>query len=148
MEVWLSPALGFNYPEHVVQTPGDGDQLISYVSYQDVAAFAAASVDNPAAENKVLEIGGPDAISPAQVIKEFESISGQPFTVNHIPVAALKQQAEEATDPLQKAFASLMLFYAKGDAIDMKQLLEKIPVRLHSIKDYARSVLKKEAEPA
>src|SRR6187402_664094 len=29
MEVWLSPALGFNYPEYAAQIPGDGNQLIS-----------------------------------------------------------------------------------------------------------------------
>ena len=74
MEVWLSPALGFNYNEHTAQIPGDGTNPISYVSYKDVAAFAAASVDNPVAENEVLEIGGAEPLVPAQVIKEFENI--------------------------------------------------------------------------
>ena len=144
MEVWLSPALGFNYPDHTAQIPGDGNQPISFVSYKDVASFAAHSVYNPVVENMILEIGGPEAMSPAQVIKEFEKISDHPFTVNYIPVAALKQQADGATDPLQKVFAGLMIFYANGDAIDMKPVLEKIPVKLHSIEDYAKAVLKKE----
>ena len=144
MEVWLSPALGFNYPDHAAQIPGEGNQLISFVSYKDVAAFAVASVDNTAAKNKTLEIGGPEAISPAQVIKEFEKISDHHFTVNYIPAAALKQQADEATDYWQKIFSNLMIFYANGDAIDMNPVLEKIPVKLHSVKDYAIAVLKKE----
>jgi len=148
MEVWLSPALGFNYNEHTAQIPGDGTNPISYVSYKDVAAFAAASVDNPVAENEVLEIGGAEPLVPAQVIKEFENISGRPFTVNYIPVVALEQQMKEATDPLQKVFAGLMIFYANGDAIDMEPTLKKIPVKLHSIQDYANAVLKKEAEIA
>jgi Predicted nucleoside-diphosphate-sugar epimerases len=79
MEVWLSPALGFNYDGHTAQIPGDGSKPISYVSYKDVAEFAAASVDNPDAENEVLEIGGPEALTPAQVVKEFENISGPSF---------------------------------------------------------------------
>ena len=148
MEIWLSPALGYNYPEHAAQIPGDGNQLISYVSYKDVATFAAARTDNPAAENQVIEIGGPEAISPAQVIKEFESIDGHPFMVNYIPVAALKQQVDEATDYWQKIFSGIMIFYANGDAIEMKPVLEKIPVQLHSIRDYANAVLKKEAAMA
>ena len=148
MEVWLSPALGFNYDEHTAQIPGDGTNPVSYVSYKDVAAFAAASVDNPVAENQVLEIGGPEPVSPAQVVKEFENNSGHSFTVNYIPVAALEQQMKEATDPLQKAFAGIMIFYANGDAIDMEPALKKIPVQLHSIQDYANAVLKKEAEIA
>ena len=144
MEIWLSPALGFNYKDHTAQIPGDGNQLISYVSYKDVAAFVVASVDNTGAKNKTLEIGGPEAISPAQVIKEFEKISKHPFIVNYIPVAALQQQADEATDYWQKIFSNLMIFYANGDAIDMKPVLERIPVKLHSVKDYAKTVLKKE----
>jgi len=144
MEVWLSQALGFNYTGHTAQIPGDGNQPISYVSYKDVASFAALSVYNPAVENKILEIGGPEAISPAQVVKEFENSSSHSFAVQHIPIAALQQQMKEATDPLQKVFAGLMIFYANGDAIDMKPVLEKIPVKLHSVKDYAKAVLKKE----
>jgi uncharacterized protein YbjT (DUF2867 family) len=144
MEIWLSPALGFNYNDHTAQVPGDGNQLISYVSYKDVAAFTVASVDNDAATNKTLEIGGPEAISPAQVITEFEKISKYPFIVNYIPVAALQQQADEATDYWQKIFSNIMIFYANGDAIDMRPVLEKIPVKLHSVKDYAKEVLKKE----
>jgi uncharacterized protein YbjT (DUF2867 family) len=144
MEIWLSPALGFNYPEHTAQIPGDGKQPISFVSYKDVAAFTVASVDNTAAKNKTLEIGGLEAISPAQVIKEFEKISKQQFIVNYIPVAALQQQADETTEYWQKIFTNVMIFYANGDAMDMKPLLEKIPVKLHSVKDYAKGVLKKE----
>jgi hypothetical protein len=49
---------------------------------------------------------------------------------------------------MQKVFAGLMLFYANGDAIDMEPTLKKIPVKLHSIQDYANAVLKKEAEIA
>jgi uncharacterized protein YbjT (DUF2867 family) len=148
MEIWLSPALGFNYPELAAQIPGDGNQLISYVSYKDVATFTVASVDNPTAENQVMEIGGPEAISPTRVIKEFESIGEHPFMINYIPVAALKQQADEATDYWQKIFSGVMLFYANGDAIDMKPILEKIPVKLHSVKDYANAVMKREATHA
>ena len=143
MEVWLSPALGFNYANHAVQIPGDGTQPISYVSFKDVAAFAAACVDNNSVVNKILDIGGPEPLSPSQVIKEFENISGHSFAVQYIPVAILEQQMKEAQDPLQKAFAGLMIFYANGDAMDMKPVLEKIPVKLHSLKDYAAAVLNK-----
>jgi len=145
MEVWLSPALGFNYPERGVQIPGDGNQLISYVSYKDVATFTSASVDNPAAQNQTLEIGGPEPVSPAQVVKEFENFGGHSFATQYIPVVALEQQMKETADPLQKVFAGLMLFYANGDAIDMGLTLKKIPVKLHSVQDYANEVLKKEA---
>ena len=148
MEIWLSPALGFNYADHVAQIPGDGTNPISYVSYKDVAAFAVACIDNTSTEKKTLEIGGPEAISPAQMVKEFENISGHPFTINYIPVAALEQQIQAATDPLQKVFAGIMIFYANGDAIDMKPVLDQIPVKLFSVSDYAKEVMKTEAVAA
>ena len=75
------------------------------------------------------------------MIKEFENISGHSFAVQYLPLTALDQQIRDATDPLQKVFAGLMIFYANGDAIDMKPVLEKIPVKLHSVKDYANAVL-------
>ena len=102
------------------------------------------SVDNTIAENNILEIGGPEALTPAQVVKEFENSNSHSFAVQYIPVAALQQQVNEAADPLQKVFAGVMIFYANGDAIDMKPVLEKIQVKLHSVKDYAKAVLKNE----
>jgi len=59
----LRPALGFNYPAHTVQVPGDGSNPISYISYKEVAAFTIASIDSSAAENKIVEIGGPQALT-------------------------------------------------------------------------------------
>lgn len=143
MEVWLSPVLGFNFPESIAQIPGDGTRAISFVSFRDVAAFAAGSVNNPAAENKVLAIGGPAPLTPAQVIKTFEKVGGNTFNVQYIPVAALEKQMLEATDPWQKIFSGLMIFYANGDEMDMKETLERIPVKLTSVEDYAKAVSSK-----
>lgn len=143
MEIWLSPALGFNYPQQSVQIPGDGSSPISYISYKDVASFTVACVDNPIVENKVLEIGGPEQLTPTQVIRIFESVSDLPFNVSNIPVAALEQQLNLDPDPLQKAFAGLMIFYANGDAIDMDPILKIIPMELITVEDYANAVMKK-----
>jgi uncharacterized protein YbjT (DUF2867 family) len=148
MEIWLSPALGFNYLENTAQIPGNGTNAISYVSYRDVAAFAVGSVSNPAVVDKVLEIGGPSPLSPAQVVEVFEKTSGKSFAVQYIPVAALQKQMEEPTDPWQKIFSGIMIMYANGDVIEMNETLEKIPVTLTSVKDYANAVLRKESAGA
>ena len=144
MEIWLSPILGFNYPEHKAQVYGDGQSAVSYVSYKDVAAFAAGSVDNPAAFNSVIEVGGPEALSQLDVVKIFEQTSGVPFEVQYVPENVLKQQTEEAPDPLQRLFAGMMLMYTVGNAMEMTASRQKIPVELHSVADYANAVLQKE----
>jgi uncharacterized protein YbjT (DUF2867 family) len=141
MEVWLTPAVGFDAANAKAQIYGTGEQLISWISLQDVAAFAVASVDNPAARNCMLELGGPEALSPHQVIKLFEEASGRAFEVTHVPPEALQAQLQGATDPMQQSFIGLMLCYAQGDTIDMRATRQAFPLHLISVQDYARRTI-------
>jgi uncharacterized protein YbjT (DUF2867 family) len=141
MEGWLGPTVGFDYANGKATIYGTGQNAISWIAVPDVARFAVASLDNPAAENATLELGGPDALSPDQVVSIFENIGGTKFEVTHVPEAALTAQQQEATDPMQQSFAGLMRCYAKGDAIDMRETLRAFPVELTSVDSYARNVL-------
>jgi uncharacterized protein YbjT (DUF2867 family) len=141
MEVWLSPALGFDYNHGRVRLYGDGSKPISWVSFGDVAEFCIAPVLRSVASRSVLEVGGPEALSPLDVVKIFQEESGRVFEVETIPEAGLREQLDSATDSLEKSFAGIMLQYAQGDAIDMARLLESIPVPLTSVRQYARRVL-------
>ena len=141
MDVWLSPALGFDYTAGKATVYGPGEGKISWISLGDVAEFAVRSLDAPAARNAVIEMGGPEPLSPREVIRIFEEESGRPVEVQHVPEEALRAQRETATDDLQRTFASLMLSYVKGDVIPMDDALARIPVELTSVRDYARRVL-------
>jgi uncharacterized protein YbjT (DUF2867 family) len=141
MEVWLSPALGFDYIHGKARIYGSGSKPISWVSYRDVAEFCIAPVLRPVASRSVLEVGGPEALTPLEVVKVFEEQSGRRFEVEMIPEAKLQEQLDSATDSLEKSFAGIMLKYAQGEAIDMRGPLESIPVRLTSVREYARTVL-------
>jgi uncharacterized protein YbjT (DUF2867 family) len=141
MEVWLSPALGFDAAEGTAQVYGSGQHKISWISFQDVAEFAIASLDNPAARNAVIKLGGPEALSPLEVVKVFEKQSGRPFTVQHVPEEQLRAQKEGATDSLPQSFAGLMLAYAQGNVVDMRATLQKFPVRLRSVGKYASQIV-------
>jgi uncharacterized protein YbjT (DUF2867 family) len=118
-EVWLSPALGFDAANARAQIYGSGQKKISWISFQDVAQFAAAAVDNPRAVNATIGLGGPDALSPLDVVRLVEQLIGKPVEVQHVPEEALRAQHGAATDSLQQSFAGLMLYYAHGDVIDM-----------------------------
>ena len=142
MEVWLGPAVGFDYPNAKATIYGAGDKPLSWIAYRDVARFAVASLDNPAARNAVLEIGGPQALSPEEAVHIFERVGGRPFEVQHVPEETLRAQLQAATDPMQKSFAALMLCTAQGDPIDMAGTLKAFPLQLTSVEDYAKSVLK------
>jgi NADH dehydrogenase len=140
MEAWLSPVVGFDAANAKAQIYGLGQNPISWISVQDVARFAVESLDNAAAQNATLEMGGPEALSPLQVVKIFEEVSGRPFEVEHVSLETLEVQQESATDPMQQSFSGLMQCYAHGDAIDMQELLKTFHVQPTSVKDYAKSV--------
>jgi uncharacterized protein YbjT (DUF2867 family) len=142
MEVWLSPMIGFDYVRGKARISGTGSNRISFVSYPDVAEFCIAPLLRSAASRSVLEVGGPEALTPLEVVKIFEEESGRPFELETIPEAQLKEQFDSASDSLEKSFAGLTLQYAThGDAIDMRRLLDSMPVRLTSVREYARAVL-------
>ncbi|MEZ4861719.1 MAG: SDR family oxidoreductase [Caldilineaceae bacterium] len=141
MEIWLSPAVGFDYPNATATIYGTGEKPLSWISFYDVAEFAVESLDNPAARNAVLELGGPAALSPHEVVKIFEAVMDRPFTVNYVPVETLEVQRASATDSLAEAFAALMLSYAHGDVIDMGAMLKEFPLALTTVKEYAAKQL-------
>jgi len=141
MEVWLSPAVGFDAANAKATVYGGGDQPISWIALQDVVAFAVKSLTHPAARNAVLELGGPEALSPHKVIGIFEKEAGKPFEVAHVPPEALKAQMEAASDPMQKSFAGLMYSICSGDLIEMKETLLAFPMKLLSVQEYAKQVM-------
>lgn len=140
-EIWLSPAVGFDPSNRKATIYGDGDNPISWISYRDVAKFAVASLGNPAARNATLPLGGPEGISPSNVVKVFEEMGGRPFDVVHVSTDTLQGQLEAATDPMQRSFAGLMLGYASAEPIDMAATLRAFPMALRTVADHARSVL-------
>lgn len=141
MESWLSAAIGFDGANAKATIYGEGHNPISWISRYDVARFAVASLDNPAARNATLELGGPEALSPLDVVRIFEQVGGRSFEVQHVPVEALQAQQEAATDGLQQSFSALMRAYAQGDAIDMRQTLQAFPLKLITVREYAQRVL-------
>jgi uncharacterized protein YbjT (DUF2867 family) len=141
MEVWLSPAVGFDYANSKAAIYGSGENRISWISFLDVAQFAVASLDNPAGRNATLELGGPEALGPLEVVGVFEKVGEAPFELQHVPLEALQGQHAAATDPMQASFAGLMIGLAAGKAIDMTDTLKAFPLKLKSVREYAAEVL-------
>ena len=137
MEVWLSPMLGFDYPNAKATIYGEGNNKISWIAIKDVASFAVAALDNPAAKNSVFELGGPEALSPLEVVNIFEIHKEKKFELQFVPEEAITAQRDGAQDPLSESFAALTLGVVKGSKIDMKNTLDVFPMHLTSVYDYA-----------
>jgi uncharacterized protein YbjT (DUF2867 family) len=100
MEFWLTPSVEFDPVNAKATVYGTGDQLIGFISYKDVAQFAVKSIDHPEARNCTLPLGGPENLSPHQVIRLYEQSTGRTFEVTHVPVEALQAQLDGTYDPM------------------------------------------------
>lgn len=140
MEAWLSPALGFDYPNARATVYGTGEPKISWISFRDVAEFAVQAPVTAAARNAVIPIGGPEALSPHEVITMFERASGKRFTVQHVPDKVLLAQFQGAEEPVQKSLAGLARFYAAGNPIAMEQTSRAFGVTLTPLAEYVARV--------
>jgi len=141
MEVWLSPIAGFDFGHAHARIYGRGRNPISWISMYDVARFAVLSLDTPLARNATFELGGPEAMSPLDVVRIFEEAGGPRFQLEFASEDMLAEQQENAPDSLQRSLAGLGLCYAAGDVIDMTAILRSFPMVLTSVREYARRVL-------
>src|SRR5439155_6523744 len=141
MEVWLTPALGFDVANGKVRLYGEGSRPISWISYRDVARAAAAAVTEGTARNMVVELGGPQALSPREVVRMFEAAGAPEIATESVPESALEAQMSAATDSLQKSFAGLMLQCAAGDAIDNTSSSRLFPFKMTSVRDFITAQL-------
>src|SRR5262249_13601261 len=145
MEIWLGPALGFDYVRAKAIIYGEGKNKISWIAIKDVARFAVASIDNPAARKRVIQPGGPDDLSLLDAVGIFEQESGQTFELQNVPDEALRAQMAAAPESLSKTFGGLMIGLNEVGTIDMKETLRNFPIRLTSVREYAKQMIAAEA---
>jgi uncharacterized protein YbjT (DUF2867 family) len=137
METWLSPALGFDVARGRVRIFGDGRAPISWVARDDVAAFAAAAVDSEEARNATLEIGGPEAIAPLDVVALYGALAGRELEVEQVGEAEMLAAYKAARQPQEQSLTALMLAYARGNAVPMEDIAERFGLELTPLRDWA-----------
>ena len=141
-EVWLSPALGFDPANGRARIYGTGEAKVSYISLNNVAAFAVAAAEKPPDKSVVLEMGGPEPLSQLDAVRLFEQNFARKIDLDYVPVAALGEQ-HCSSDPLQKTLAALMLGYAKGDTIPGSlETARSYGIALHTVSDYVSAASK------
>jgi NADH dehydrogenase len=141
MDIMVNPLVGFDFGKGTAVVYGSGETGLSLVAIDDVARMVALCLDRPETANATIEFGGPEPVTQHEVVRVFEEVSGRPFEVQHVPDSALTAQWEQAADPLGKSMGALMIDYARGDTIDMGPTLERFPMKLTSVREYATKVL-------
>ena len=85
MEVWFPMVIGLPLQSgQPVTLVGEGKRQHTFVSSEDVAAFALASIDNPAARNQQIVIGGPEALSWNDVVRRASKVAGRDLEVRRV----------------------------------------------------------------
>jgi uncharacterized protein YbjT (DUF2867 family) len=141
MEVWLSAAFGFDHAAGKVTVYGDGTNRLSWVSYVDVARTAVEAITSPAARNAVLPVGGPEGLSPLEVVGIFQKQDGRRWHVDHVPLETLKAQKSAAKDEVSESVAALQIMYATARAV-MDPSTYLVRDALTTVFDYAKQALK------
>jgi uncharacterized protein YbjT (DUF2867 family) len=82
MEVWIGVIVDLALAEgRPVKLVGEGRRKHSTVSMVDVAAFALAAIRHPAATNRYLAIGGPQALSWREIVAIYEQVLGRAISI-------------------------------------------------------------------
>lgn len=137
-EIWLGPALGFDFSSARARIYGTGHGRLNWLSLEDAARFAAGALESPQARNATLGLGGVEALSQLDVIRLCEEESGRRWELEFIPEPVLRAQAAAATDPQQSSLAALLLNFALGGEVDPGPAMRAIPVRPSSVRDYVQ----------
>lgn len=141
METWLGPHTGFDYANARARIYGRGTSPLSWVSAGDVAEVSVRAINHPATYRRAFDFGGPDALSPLEVVRLFERLSGRTFELEHIPVDVLYAQFAAADNALEKSYAALGLGLAQGEIMDTTAIAQELGLTLTSVETYARAVL-------
>jgi len=89
MEIWCPNVVGRAVlAGRPVVLVGEGRRKHSMISAADVAQFAVAAAGNERACNRVLLLGGPQAVSWHDVVAAYERVTGRQIEIRYIPVGA------------------------------------------------------------
>lgn len=132
-DVWPAMAVGMpalqGQPVTLVR---EGLRRHSFIYGGDVAAFAAAAVDNPQARNQTLAIGGPEALSWRDVVATYERVLGRELPVNWI-------EPGETMPGLPGDMPAMMATFETYDSpVPMEETAASYGVQLTSLEEMIR----------
>ena len=146
MDVWLSSQLGWDHIVGRAMVFGSGTAPISWIAAADVAEHAVRAIDDERLVNVEVPLGGPEQLSPNDVVRIFEEVSGRPYRVWRFPrpmLAALAPIGSLFDEGIGSAMG-MSAQTAKGDPID-SPLQRELALPLTSVREYAVRVLRRGA---
>jgi uncharacterized protein YbjT (DUF2867 family)/ligand-binding SRPBCC domain-containing protein len=125
-----------------------GRQLLAPVFVDDAARLAADSLTDPAAENQVFELGGPDVLTMRQIIGTALDVGDMRRLVVPAPSLLAKAVALPLSvfpEPLLTPGA--ITFVNQPATVDLDPLLDRMPRRLTPLREALATYLAPDAGP-
>jgi uncharacterized protein YbjT (DUF2867 family) len=148
MEVWFSPLLGWNHESGRAIVFGSGKHAVPWISLGDVAEHAVRALDDPRLANVDLPLGGPQMLTPQEVVRIFAQESGRRYATRHIP-RMLPSLFAPLVELFHEGIASGMSMGAqtsRGDPID-SPLQRELELPLTTVREYAARVVGRRNPP-
>ena len=133
MEFWPAMVVGMPALQgRPVTLVGEGNRRHSFVSNRDVASFAVAAVGNPAARNRHLAIGGPEALSWRDVVATYERVLGRSIPVEYV---AMGDPVPGLPDPMPEMLAGMETY---DSVVEMEETSRTFDVPLTTLERFAQ----------
>jgi NADH dehydrogenase len=134
MDVWFGMLIERPlFSGEPVTLVGESRRRHSFVAEQDVTAFAVAAIDNPAARNAVIVIGGPEALTLREVVDRYGEAQGRTVEVRSVAPGEPIPGAPPAVSGLAAALESF------DSPIPMAETAATYGVSLTTARDFVRS---------
>jgi len=136
MEIWIGTIVGLAVADgRPVTLVGEGCRKHSMISMGDVARFAVACVGHPAATNRYLALGGPQALSWRDVVAIYEELLGRSVPIQTVAPG-------EMVPGLPPIASGLMAGMDTYDSpLDMADIAGTFGVELTSVETFAKRML-------
>jgi uncharacterized protein YbjT (DUF2867 family) len=144
MEVWLGPQLGWNHDVGRAVVFGSGKHPMPFISVIDVAEHAVRALDDPRLADVDLPLGGPQMLTPKEVVRIFAQESGRRYSTRHVP-RLLPSLLAPVVELFHEGIASGMAMGAQaalGDPID-SPLQRELNLPLTTVREYAARILRR-----
>ncbi len=127
---------------------GNGRQLVAPVFIDDIGGLAVDALEAPAALNATLEVGGPEALTMDEVIREALRVLRRRRPILHAPVGLMKLLTRPLTLlPSPPLTPDAIDFIVQTAQVDTAPLTAALPRRLTPLAEGLATYLAKPTRP-
>jgi len=125
-ETWTGPQVGFDASNGKVVIPADGQNVIPWIGYKDVAQYVALSIFNPLAVNKEFDLVT-ENVTYNEVVSIFEKAANKKFDVKYKSIEELHADYAASKTESEKGVVSIIHAIGRVQSYNIDILKETFP---------------------